>query len=182
MSRNIKDDYNGLRVKQIKGTLEVFDKFFEMYEFQNIIEIGTGNGAFSTYVVDSVKDKDTKFATCDIRRIKKRIHNYLVENGATVITCDVNKDNTLVDIVKSDGRCLILNDGALKLPQFVRFAKIMKPNDIMLTHDYYRKRESAAGIITMDNVRKCINKNDLKVIHGDMFEDFIWLCVIKREE
>lgn len=180
MPRNERDYYNRLHIKQIKGTLEVFDRFFEMYQFRNIIEIGTGNGGFSTYIVDKIKDKETSFITCDIRTIKKRIKKHLLDNGATVITGDVNENDLLEEIVKSEGRCLILNDGALKLPQFVRFSKVMKPKDIMLTHDYYRDRKSASGIITAKNVRKCRKRNNLKVIHEDMFEDFIWLCVIKE--
>ena len=47
-----KEIYKGRTIKQVKGIIKIFDSFFEKEKFQNIIEIGTGNGVFSPLVSD----------------------------------------------------------------------------------------------------------------------------------
>ncbi len=174
-----KEKYHGQVIKQVRGIVSVFDLFFEKEKFDNIIEIGSGNGAFSLYFASKAKDMNCSFTTIDIRPVSSKIKKELVELGADVLTCDINKNSFIEDIIREKGRCLILNDGGLKVPQFIRFSKLIKKEDIMLTHDYYKNRESEAGIIIMEDVKKYIKKNKLQVINEKMFDDYLWLCVIK---
>jgi len=175
-----KEIYKGRTIKQVKGIIKIFDSFFEKEKFQNIIEIGTGNGVFSTYFADKAKSINSSFTTFDIRPINAKIKKELKDLNANIFTCDINKNYHIEDIVLSEGRCLVLNDGGLKVPQFLRFSKLIKKDDIILTHDYYKNGKSIAGRIVIEDVEDCINENNLEIIKENLFDEAIWLCVIKR--
>ena len=109
-------------------------------------------------------------------RVKKEI----IELGASVVTCDINKTTAVEDMIANEGRFLLLNDGGFKVPEFLRFAKLIKVGDIILTHDYYKDRSSTGGIVVIEDVKECIEKNNLEIIHEKIFDNHLWLCVIKR--
>lgn len=175
-----KERYHGRLIKQVRGIISIFDSFFEKNKFDNIVEIGSGNGAFSIYFAEKSKDMNFSFTTIDIRPINSKIRKELVELGANVLTGDINVNTHIEDIVKEKGRCLILNDGGLKVPQFIRFSKLIKEDDIILTHDYYKNRKTpVAGVIVMKDVEEYIKKYQLQIINEKMFDESLWLCVIK---
>ena len=58
-----KEKYKGRFTKQVKGVIDVFDSFFEIEKFDNIVEIGSGNGVFSTYLAGKAKDTKSLFLT-----------------------------------------------------------------------------------------------------------------------
>lgn len=175
-----KEIYKGKIIKQKKGIIKVFDSFFKKDKFKNIVEIGTGNGIFSTYFASKAKDMDASFITYDIKSISNKVKKEIIILGASVVTCDINKNTDVDRIVLNKGRFLLLNDGGLKVPQFFRFAKLIKVNDMILTHDYYKDRESESGIIIIEDVKECIEENNLEIINEKIFDNHIWLCVIKR--
>jgi hypothetical protein len=104
----------------------------------------------------------------------------LINLDAEIIICDINKNSYIEDIVCREGRCLILNDGGLKVPQFFRFSKLIKKDDIILTHDYYKNEKPAGGVIVPEDVEEYIKNNNVEIINEKMFDAFLWLCVIKR--
>jgi len=176
-----KERYDGKIIKQVKGMIDIFDSFFEEEKFKNIIEIGTGTGAFSIYFAKKALEMKSLFTTYDIKPINKMNQRVLTNLKVIIVTGDINKNVDVENIVKKEDRCLILNDGGLKVPQFYRFAKLMKKGDIILTHDYYYKNTvSRKGIIVMKDVKKCIKRNKMRVVREDMFNDYLWLCVIKE--
>lgn len=175
-----KEKYKGRFIKQVIGVMDVFDSFFEREKFKNIVEIGTGNGVFSTYVATKAKDINSSFTTFDIKPISAKIKKELINLNAKIFTCDVNENFYIEDIVSSKGRCLILNDGGLKVPQFFRFSKLIKKDDIILTHDYYKGGKTSGGSIVIEDVKECIKNNNLEIINEKMFDKFLWLCATKR--
>jgi hypothetical protein len=175
-----KETYKGTMIKQVRGIVQVFDSFFEKEKFDHIVEIGTGNGAFSIYFASKAHEMGADFITYDIKRVSNKIRKEITAHGGKVVTCDINEDTTIASLIESPGRCLLLNDGGLKVPEFHRFAKIMKKNDIMMTHDYYKNRkETSSGTVVMSEIVDSISKNKLKVINENMFDSCLWLCVIK---
>lgn len=175
-----KEIYKGKIIKQKKGIIKVFDSFFKKDKFVNIVEIGTGTGVFSTYFAFRAKEMGASFTTYDIKSISNKIKKELIELGTNVVTCDVNKDTAIEDIIANEGRLLLLNDGGLKIPQFLRFGKLIKKDDIILSHDYYKNREVSSGIIIIEDVKECVEKNNLEIINEELFDNYLWLCVIKR--
>jgi hypothetical protein len=175
-----KEKYKGSYIKQVIGIIDVFDSFFEREKFKNIVEIGTGNGVFSTYFAAKAKDINSSFTTFDIRSVSPKMKQELINLDAEIIICDINKNSYIEDIICREGRCLILNDGGLKVPQFFRFSKLIKKDDIILTHDYYKNEKPAGGVIVPEDVEEYIKNNNVEIINEKMFDAFLWLCVIKR--
>jgi len=176
-----KELYKGKVIKQVKGIVDVFDKFFKKESFDTIVEIGSGNGIFSTYIAKKANEKNASFTTFDIKLVSKQAKKELSDLGANIITGNITKNTYVEELIKAKGRCLILNDGGLKVPEFHRFAKIMKKYDIMMTHDYYKGREEkSAGTVVISEVEDCIKDDKLKVIYEKIFEKHLWLCVTKE--
>ncbi len=175
-----KEKYKGHTIKQVKGIIEVFNEYFNVEEFDNVIEIGTGTGSFSIYIAEKCKDMGATFSTYDIKPINEEIKKELEDLGCEVNTCDVNDNTGLEAIVKQKGRCLILNDGALKVGQVKRFAKVLKDNDVIMTHDYYKDQTvSMLGTIALFEIDECIFKYNLVIINEGMFDKYLWLCLKK---
>lgn len=175
-----KEVYNGKTIKQVKGIVGVFDAFFKNEKFDNIVEIGTGNGGFSIYFAIKSNEMRAEFTTYDIKKINPKTQKELKFLNARVVTCDINKSD-IEDVIKDEGRCLILNDGGLKVPEFHKFAKFMKKDDIMMTHDYYKgRKEVLAGTIVLSEVINSISKYSLQIINESLFDSYLWLCVTKK--
>jgi len=175
-----KEKYMGVTIKQVKGIFPLFDSFFVLEKFDNIIEIGTGNGGFSAYIAMKAKEVNAKFITYDIKKITNLdIKGYLKFLDVDIRTCNVNNDVYIENIIKGKGRCLLLIDGALKSIPFKRFAGMIKENDIIMTHDYYKNESiSEYGTFVFSEVEKSINDNNLKIIYPE-FENYLWLTVKK---
>ena len=94
-----------------------------------------------------------------------------------------SKSTYIEEILKEKDRCLILNDGGGKVPEFNRFCKKIKTDDVLMTHDFYADRKtSALGIIVMNDVESLIEKNGLSIVYRNLFDNFLWLCVTKMGE
>jgi len=175
-----KEKYAGVTIKQVKGIFPIFDSFFTLEKFDHVVEIGTGNGGFSTYIAKQCIKMNAKFTTYDINKIQtKEIEDYLLALNTDIIIKDVNDDTHIEDIIKGEGRCLLLIDGALKTPQFNKFASLIKIKDVMMTHDYYKDETvSEFGTFVFSEVEKAIDDNDL-ILTYKCFENYLWLCVEK---
>jgi len=175
-----KEVYKGTPIKQVRGIVKIFDVFFENEKFDHIVEIGTGNGGFSIYFASKAHEMKAKFTTYDIKKISPKTQRKLESYNTIVVVCDINKNTDIEAIIKSEGRCLILNDGGLKTPEFHRFSKVMKKNDIMMSHDYYKDRkEVLAGTIVLSEVINSISTYSLQIINESLFDSYLWLCVTK---
>jgi len=168
-------------MKQKKGIIDVFDLFFEKELFNDIVEIGTGSGNFSVYTSKKASEMGASFTTFDVKDVKPFIKNQLNKFGGIFYNEDINQNTIIEDILKSDKRVLILNDGALKLPQFKRFAPLLKKNDCLMSHDYYKSdNDKSKGRITFGEVHEYIDKYNLKICYEKLLETFLWLCCIKE--
>jgi len=175
-----KEVYKGQPIKQVRGIMKVFDKFFEKEKFDHIVEIGTGNGGFSIYLAGEAHEMGASFITFDIKEISKKVKKEITRFGANVVVCDITNDIGVDIIIERVGRCLLLNDGGPKVPEFLRFAKTIKVGDIMMTHDYYKgRKKTSGGTVTLGEVKNSIDEHNLNVIYEKEFDDCLWLCVTK---
>jgi hypothetical protein len=168
----------GVKIKQRKGIIGVFDSFFKEEKFDCIFEIGTGKGALSIYFSNEANKMKSSFVTFDIKDIKDDVKNNIKISNGIFINEDFNDSNLIEESLMGNKKCLILNDGGLKLPGFIKFSKLLKKKDILLTHDYYGNAEPGVGSITDADIKECVNENNLEIIYKDIFlERFLWLCV-----
>ncbi len=174
-----KEQYNGKGTKQLKGTQKSFNWLFSKQKFDYIIEIGTGNGMFSIFLAEHSKKMGAAFVTIDIKPTNKRILHRFHELGAEVITCDINKRDVITPLLNK-GRILLLIDGALKVPEFIKYAPKLKLKDMIMVHDYYKDRtKPSAGVVIYKDVKKTIQKNAISMIYQNKFDNLLWLCCVK---
>jgi hypothetical protein len=175
-----RETYNGRLTKQLKGVIPKFDKFFKKEKFKSIIEIGTGNGIFSTYISKNAKEMGASFITYDVKAIAKDIKQQLDELGCIVIRDDINnRREEIIAMIQKPERCLLLIDGADKTEPVEFFLEFLKKDDILLSHDYYKQDGDYLSKLFYIHTRHIdLNVfNDIDVIYRDLFSDYLWLCM-----
>lgn len=171
-----REQYRNIGMKQEKGVINSFDKFFEKEKFNTIIEIGTLPGGFALYLLDKAKKMGMSFYTFDVRESKK-IGDLL---GTAFFQEDVLNSSRIIEMIHCGGRICLMNDGGLKVPTFKKFAPMLKENDCILTHDYYGDRkEIYAGTVTLSEVIQDIENNQLKIYYENLFDQYVWICCMK---
>jgi len=171
--------YNGHLTKQLKGVIISFNEFFSKEKFKAIIEIGTGNGIFSTYIAKQAKEIGASFITYDIKSIAQKIRKQLTDLGCIVITDDMNNHRKeIIAMIQKPERCLLLIDGADKTEPVEFFLEFLKKDDILLSHDYYKQDNDGLSKLFFIHTR-CIDLNiiDVDVIYRKIFDNYLWLCM-----
>jgi len=173
----INDKEKGM--KQKRGIKKVFNIFFKTEQFDKIIEIGTGSGYFSLYILEKAVEMEALFYTFDVKKISGGMEKRLYDLGGVFFNENVNKNNRIQDMLRN-GRILLLNDGGLKVPQFKKYTPLLKKGDCILTHDYYKNQKiPRKGVITLDEAKPYIKNNGLEVMYEKLFDEFLWLCCVK---
>uniref|UniRef100_A0A6M3J1K3 Putative cephalosporin hydroxylase n=1 Tax=viral metagenome TaxID=1070528 RepID=A0A6M3J1K3_9ZZZZ len=177
--------YNGFGMKQIEGTLQVFNEFFKKEKFDTVIEIGTVPGGFALFLADKSKEFGFRFITIDIREPNKKILLLIRKSNGFFVNEDALHSNIIIkNLYMQNNRVLILNDGGLKEPIFAKYIGMLKRNDFLLTHDYYpwinETVDKDSGGISMLTVKDLIDKFNIEVKYEKLFDKFLWLCCRKR--
>jgi len=173
--------YENIGTKQMKGVVNVFNKFFIKEQFNTVIELGTGNGGFTLYIAEKCNEMKADFYTFDIRQIINAASlKKLKQFGGTFFKEDTNKTDRVKNFIKDSGRILILNDGD-KITSFNIYGPLLKPGDYMFIHDYYYKEPSIFdGVATWDDFKNGIEKFNLVISsHTKLFKNYLWMCIKK---
>lgn len=166
--------YRKMIMKQRKGVMEVFNKFFLMEEFNTIIELGTGAGAFASYVAEKASKMSAFFITFDIKDPEPGVEDYLNSLGAIFSKEDLDSSTKVEDLILKGNRTLILND-ALKEAHLRRFAPVLKLGDCIISHDWGTE-------YVLEDISEDLQKNGLEVQYSELFKpEFLWLCCIKEK-
>jgi hypothetical protein len=175
-----RESYSGMVMKQKAGVLKVFNKFFEDEKFDTIIEIGTGNGAFSLYITEKAREMGAEFYTFDVKDIHPEVKRAIYTLGGVFKREDATTSDLIERLMKR-GRVLVLNDGGLKVPLFSKLAKVLKVGDCLLTHDYYEgKTKIHGGTVTLGEIAPDMSANRLTIRYGKMFTPFLWICCMRE--
>lgn len=179
-----REAYLGHGTKQVKGVIKSFDGFFNKEKFQHIIEIGSGNGVFSTYIASKAKEMGSSFITYDLKPLPKKVKGQLLDLGGVFVTDDVNNHtDEIIDMIKHPGRTLLMIDGADKSGPFLFFIKHLKENDIIISHDYYKEEnDDIKRIVAIHTEYVDLNGVCVDILYKKLFDDYLWLCCIKRRD
>ena len=178
--------YRGIQVSQSFGLYFVMNPDF-LKMFDTIIEIGTYNGGLTLYVKDNSKP-ETKVVSYDIdgsiNHAKKHIPNigidFRVEDSFAE---DTFKD--IVEMIQSEGKCLVLCDGGDKPKEFNTFSKYLKSGDHIMCHDYCKTPEiwdfattfwqwPYATDTNYDDIKDTIEREGLEEYKHDAFAFVFW--------
>lgn len=128
--------YKGQMAIQKVGVEKAFDALHESTKdepFDTIIELGTDYGGLTNLLADHLISTQAKVYTYDINPYRFVSHNpKIVFNVKDVFSIE----SEIAHLIQSSKRTLLLCDGGNKKKEFETFHKYLKPNDIIMAHDY----------------------------------------------
>lgn len=142
----IKDrKFAGHRMAQTPEALLVFNEIFNRARFDRIIEIGTFFGGFALYLALCSMANNMRFYTFDIKkRGIKNVYGKIKQLGGVFFKLDVFQQQghkKIVSLIQSPGRVMLLCDGGDKKKEIRTFAPFLKPKDVIMGHDFFKKQE-----------------------------------------
>lgn len=147
-------DIDGLKLAQNNHIDYCFDKLKKSYgQPKHIIEIGTCHGGFAVFLKRMFPESDIHTFDIkdwgDINYIKKR--NALFSELSIFYhneDCFLKEGEKIINLLKQ--KSILLCDGAVKEAEFSRFINHIRPDSIIMAHDYGKNeshfRENIQGI------------------------------------
>lgn len=126
------------RSAQSKFTPDVFLTIIKNFDL--IIEIGTYTGAF-TYWLSENMSPNCKLVSFDINENYREIKSCKNTEFIIANCFDPSSINLIHDLINNHNRVLFLCDGGDKETEFKLFANYLKPNDVIMLHDFSHSEE-----------------------------------------
>ena len=134
--------YDGMTAQQNHNAFEVFYNLLYQEKASRVLEIGTALGGFTEFLITAVNELslNTKILSYDI--IEKSWYRPMIEKGIDIRIKNIfsdhyqKVDSEAIDFISSEGITLVLCDGGCKISEFRLLSKYLKPNDIIMAHDY----------------------------------------------
>jgi hypothetical protein len=182
-------------IRQNPEAIDVFQDFFSENKFNLVIEIGTDNGGLSMVLKDECDKMGAKFETYEIKedapaRLNK--NKQFEKRKIDLKICNVFQESTINSIakkIKESGRVLLLCDGGNKIKEFNTYSKFLKPEDVIMAHDYAIdesdfKKNIKDKIWNWHEIREsdissACEENNL-VDFFPKFRSVVWVCKIKK--
>jgi hypothetical protein len=133
--------YDGKHTTQQVPDIKLyFEKLLCIENFEIIIELGTSFGGLTYILSDILKENNLncKIHTFDFS-YKSYVEDSLIERGCTYHILDERDEiykETVVNLLTNYGKALLLCDGGNKKEEFNRYSEYLKPNDVIMAHDY----------------------------------------------
>jgi hypothetical protein len=197
---NHAEPYRGVFLQQAKNFEKPFEKLFNRVSPSTILEIGTGEGGTSLILNKILKDNkhNYKYYTYDVTF--RPPFNLLMEDGIDVRIENIfTKDwssiserhyDEISSIIKREGVTIVMCDGGDKIMEFNLLAKLLKPGDIIMAHDYakdfnffnsYVKNKIWNWCeITNSDIIDAIYENNLEPLMEEEFQQVVWVCKRKQ--
>lgn len=184
--------YQKIAMSQFPEVEHVFSKF--IHEFDRIIEIGTYTGGFTLMLHDK-KRPDTELISYDINSETCQIPKKYAINLRHGNVFSEEIKNEIKEMISYDKkRVLLLCDGGNKQLEFEIFCEVLKPIDVIMTHDYaeifdewmeyaYKRGWTSVLESSWDGLQKIIHKNHLSKFypHYDELKKVLWGSFIKNK-
>ena len=93
--------------------------------------------------------------------------------------------NEINNLIKTHGKTLLLCDGGHKNEEFITYAKFLKPNDVIMLHDYAHDKEKYKETASkygwphgyescFEVIKESVETNNLEMYLYDEFLDVLW--------
>jgi len=178
---------------QTPKTLEVFEKIIK--EFDLILEIGTYRGAFTMWLYNNKKE-GAKFKTYEANKDFIEIPMEKREEIDIMITNCFSKEclDDVINLINTHGRTLILCDGGDKNTEFKTFSQYIKPQDVIMLHDFTQNSQDSTEFdkyrelrnwphwaeSSYDAIEEAVKENELEGFLYDEFKSVFWGSFIKK--
>ena len=121
------------RSAQSKFVPEVFTSFIK--DFDLIVEIGTFTGAFTEWMSLNMND-NCKLVSYDINESYREIKSCRNTEFKIANCFEIETILEISNLIKNHNRVLFLCDGGDKETELKIFSRYLKPNDVIMLHDY----------------------------------------------
>lgn len=192
--------YKGLSIEQNPDVYYPFLRLLETVRPDRILEIGTFSGGFTLFIRDILNniglektlintyDINKSYLPNDIKNLNVYTENLFNDDYSDFVSDDI--EGYIRDYIKQNGKTLILCDGGNKKNEFNLLCKFLKPDDIIMAHDYSynydffnkniaKKYWNWLEIEDKDIDTSCEIYN-LKPYMQDSFINVAWVCKIKK--
>jgi hypothetical protein len=188
--------YLDCRAQQNPKAFSVFRDFFAANsDFKLVVEIGTSSGGLSLLLKDLCDGIGAKFVTYEINEgLRDELSQRFgfVSRNIDMRVCDIFQPENiraLVSAIQEPGRVLLLCDGGNKVREFNLFAPYLKPQDVIMAHDYAPNGDvfHAEYVDKIWNWHEIDDASTAEVTVAANLENFYpafpqvaWLCCIKK--
>jgi hypothetical protein len=213
LAKNMHSSFFGCFAQQNSEAFLIINDLLNYYNFSNIIEIGTHDCGMSTlfslYCLNSqtpaVCENQTeptlyknkthhkslkRFYTFDIEERDLGSINLIEKMGAVFEKKDCFEyEKEISNLIKKNGRTLLLCDGGDKPKEINTFCKYLKSGDVIMGHDFFfGKNEEDKFLgktwhgkeLEFNDVKESFNEHGISPIFREDFDKVAWLCAIKN--
>lgn len=133
------EEYKGFIMSQREGVYNVFKSFIDKEYFDVIIEIGTWFGGFAYMLSDMF---GSRFHTYDVKdNTIGNVRDKILLNKSSIYIENVFKSDSILKLIESGGRLLLLCDGGDKSEEIRFFSPFLKSGDVVMAHDFFPSKE-----------------------------------------
>jgi hypothetical protein len=180
--------YDGIQMSQCLGVYVGLNPDY-LSTFTNIIEIGTYNGGLTCWLKDNM-NPNGKLISYDIDGTINIANRSDID--FRVESCfDESAFKTIIDLIQSEGRTLVVCDGGDKEKEFNTFSAYLKPNDVIIAHDYAESDEEwkdktnfwqwpYAADTHPHTIEQSIKENNLMPYKYEEMKFLLWASYIKK--
>lgn len=186
--------YDGKHTTQQVPDIKLyFEKLLCIENFEIIIELGTSFGGLTYILSDLLKENNLncKIHTFDFS-YKSYVEDSLIERGCTYHVLDERDEiykETVVSLLTNYGKALLLCDGGNKKEEFNRYSEYLKPNDVIMAHDYSHNLNVFENEIknkywnwfeiSFLDIEETTKKYKLIEYSKVSFKEAVWACFVK---
>lgn len=194
--------YDNLSIEQHYNVVVAFTKLIDEVKPDLIVEIGTYKGGLTKMLYDIISESSTpncKLISYDVLHPDELVNKISNENLNIDFRyknlfkddySDLLENSELIELITSHNKVIVLCDGGSKISEFNSVSKYLKPNDVIMAHDYsinnqiyqekiHNKIWYWLEIQYHDIERSC-NEYNLESYMEDIFNNVAWACKIKK--
>lgn len=195
--------YDGISMEQNPYSLFSFEKLFRDYEPELVLEIGTFHGGLTLMIrdlLDEINLSNTKVISYDVREpnflYEKIVGKDVTINVKNLFSSNyqnfesIESENEIKILLNKYEKVIVLCDGGSKKNEFKLMSKLLRPNHIIMAHDYSPNQEYFEKEMINNRWNWMeIQDSDIEEVSIDnkliqhMFDGFIevgWVCKIKQ--
>lgn len=195
LSRSVFHNFTAMQRPEVQV---VFNEFINKEQPSLVVEIGTAFGGLALALHNICNPLGIKFITYDIQEntssieIRKfgvdfRVHNIFETKPSWTEYTLIN--SALTELNSYPSPRLFLCDGGNKIAEYNAFAKILRPTDILMAHDY--AFDDYAGKMNIENniwawkeiddghINKSMKRYNIEYYQMNIWEKLVWACTRK---
>lgn len=134
--------YKDWTAQQHYNAFEVFYNLIRDVKPCRILEIGTALGGLTRFIDYSCEDNGIDCTILSYDIVEQPWYKDIITDKLQIVVKNIfssdysNVDTDIISFIQKPGLCIVLCDGGNKKEEFRILSGFLKPNDIIMAHDY----------------------------------------------